>query len=152
MFILNVRNYWEKYLLCLVKRYYKNIVVGASISTNWFCFAHPSSQFEWKAAKNQGAQEIILNVLIEPQTNKALWISPHTPCLIFKLLWLVYLFTDLKELRLLEFLVDILTFLEEQQVCNPRPSLFVFLCWLQRHKVRQDHTHPLNGYDSHSFI
>ena len=37
------------------------------------------------------------------------------------------MFMDLKELRFLEFLVDLLTFLEEQQVCDPRPSLFVFL-------------------------
>ena len=35
MFILNVRDYWEKYLLCLVKRYCKTIVVGESISTIW---------------------------------------------------------------------------------------------------------------------
>ena len=110
-----------------MKRYYKTIVVGAYISTSWIFFAHPLAQPERKAANNQGVQEIILAVLIEPQTNEALWLPPYNPHLIFKLLWLVYLFTDLKELRFLEFLVDLMTFLEEQQVCDPRTSLFVFL-------------------------
>ena len=66
-------------------------------------------------------------MLIDTQTNEAPWLPPHTPRLIFKLLQLVDLFTDLKELRFLEFLVDILTFLEEQQVCDLQTSLFVFL-------------------------
>ena len=66
-------------------------------------------------------------MLIEPQTNEALWLLLHTPYLIFELLILVYLFTDLKELCFLELLFDILTFLEEQQVCDPQPSLFVLL-------------------------
>ena len=92
--------------------YYKTIVVGASISTNWICFAHPSAQFEGKATNNREAQDIILTVLIEPQTNESLWIPPHTLLLILKLLQLVYLFTDMKELRFLELLVDLLTFLE----------------------------------------
>ena len=94
---------------------------------------HPSEQVEGKSANNGVAQEIILTVLIEPQTNEALWLPPHTPCLIFKILRLVDLFTDLKELCLLEFLVDLLTFLEEWQVCDPQSSLFVFLFTYQKY-------------------
>ena len=68
-----------------------------------------------------------MTVLIEHKTNEALWLPPHTPHLKFKILRLVDLFTDLNELRFLELLVDLLTFLEEHQVCDPLPSLFVFL-------------------------
>ena len=79
---------------------------------------------------------------------KKLWIPPYTPRLILKLLLLVDMFTDLKELCFLKFLVYLLTFLEEHKVCDPRPYLFVLLfpyrkSVLSRRLVSLVHSGPL---------